>query len=100
MNVLIPGFDCGGGEFEGIGIPHGSPWLEDAGLAGDPQGSEGGGDAVGAGTGDGASVQEVLGGGLPKGLLEVQVAVSLGLPMGLKAETLENPSLRVRLTEV
>lgn len=51
MNVLILGFDCGGGEFEGIGIFYGLFWLEDVGLVGDFQGLEGGGDVVGVGIG-------------------------------------------------
>jgi hypothetical protein len=45
----IPGFVWGGTGFEGIGIPHGSLWVEVWGCTGDPHGSEGGGVTVGAG---------------------------------------------------
>lgn len=82
MNVLIPGFDCGGGEFEGIGIPHGSPWLEDAGLAGDPQGPEGGGDAVGAGTGGWCFCPGGAGRGAPQGSVGGAGGCVIGAPHG------------------
>ena len=65
-----------------MGMPQGSLWFEGAGLAGDPHGSEGGGDTVGAGAGEWCFCPGGPGRGAPQGSVGGAGGWGIGAPQG------------------